>query len=289
MSWGRPTPWAGSTAYARPTTSTASPRWRRWPPSRTAPISSARAPWSWRSGRASLRSSPGAAVPRRPRKRTFSCPRSGDSHGRSPRHCSKRESWCGTAPPWAFRGTSGSLSDDPKTIRGFSRSSTRLWQAADAKRTAGLGILCLLEHPDPLREGDEKLVGQVGHVAQQDLKVLPVYDEHPQRSGRAHGDRARAAIEQAHLPEEVAGLEEVPLLARLLDRGGAVDEHEELVARLSGPRQRGPRRHLDHARDVGDRAELLLAAVGEERHLLEMGHLLVVAHAGSGGLGPAER
>src|SRR5207245_3136666 len=49
------------------------------------------------------------------------------------------------------------------------------------------------------------------------------------------------------------------------------------------------RGYLDHAGDVGDRAELLLAAVREERHVLEMGDLLVMAHARPGGLGPAKR
>src|SRR5215471_7440170 len=146
-----------------------------------------------------------------------------------------------------------------------------------------------LQHANPTGESDEQTLGQLGHLTQHFLKVLPIDHEHAQRRGRPHRDGPRPAVEQTHLAEEIPGTQEGPLLARLLHGGGTVDDHEELVAGLPGARERGSRRHLHHPRDVGECPELLLGAIGEQRHVLEVANLLVVAHARPRGLGATER
>src|SRR4029450_563508 len=107
-------------------------------------------------------------------------------------------------------------------------------------------MLRSLESANPAGERDEKLLGQVGNLAQDALEVLPVDHEHAQGGRGAHRDRARTAVEQAHLAEEIARPEEYPLLAWLLHRRRAVEDDEELVAGLAGPRARSARGHLDH-------------------------------------------
>src|SRR2546426_961707 len=74
---------------------------------------------------------------------------SGGLPGASPDHHRATRRQC--SPP----GDPGSNSGSP--LSGIARGS---------------GLLGLLQHPDALREGDEQLVGQVGHVSQQGLEVL---------------------------------------------------------------------------------------------------------------------
>src|SRR5262249_38139837 len=118
-----------------------------------------------------------------------------------------------------------------------------------------------LQHADAPRERDEETLSQLGHFTQHLLEVLPIDHEHAQRRRCPHGHSPRPAIEQAHLAEEIAGTQERPLLAGLLHRRRAVDDHEELVPGLTGTRERGSRGHFHHPRDVGERAELSLGAV----------------------------
>jgi len=63
------------------------------------------------------------------------------------------------------------------------------------------------------------------------------------------------------------------------DESRAVDDDEELVARLARAREDGALRHLHDRRDVGDRAELAQAAILEEGHALEVPDLLVAGGA----------
>ena len=66
-----------------------------------------------------------------------------------------------------------------------------------------------------------------------------------------------------------------PLLRRRHHERCAVDDDEELVARLARAGEDGALGHLDDRRDVGDGAELAQAAVLEERHALQVGDFLV--------------
>src|SRR2546426_11117373 len=90
-----------------------------------------------------------------------------------------------------------------------------------------------------------------------------------------HGRRAGLAVEQAHLAEERAGLHAVPLLGRERHERRAVDDDEELVARLARTGEDGALRHLHDCGDVGHGAELAQAAVFEERNALEVRDFLV--------------
>src|SRR5439155_2443895 len=77
----------------------------------------------------------------------------------------------------------------------------------------------------------------------------------------------------------LAGLDSMPFLGRERDESRAVDDDEELVARLARAREDGALRHLHDRRDVGDRAELAQAAILEEGHALEVPDLLVAGGA----------
>src|SRR2546426_6271391 len=94
-----------------------------------------------------------------------------------------------------------------------------------------------------------------------------------------HGRRAGLAVEQAHLAEERAGLHAVPLLGRERHERRAVDDNEELVARLARTGEDGALRHLHDCGDVGHGAELAQAAVLEERNALEVSDFLVAGDA----------
>src|SRR5215470_3994786 len=150
-------------------------------------------------------------------------------------------------------------------------------------------MLRSLQRTNAPGERDEEALGQLGHFAQHLLEVLPIDHEHAQRRRRPHRDGPRPAVEQAHLAEEIARTQERSFLARLLHRGRAVDDHEEFVPGLTGARERRSRGHFHYPRDVGERPELFLRAVREQRHVLEVADFLVVAHAGPRGLGAAKR
>jgi hypothetical protein len=58
---------------------------------------------------------------------------------------------------------------------------------------------------------------------------------------RLHGGRAREAVQQRQLAEEVAGLQPHRSLARLAHAGDPIQDHVEAVAGVAHPHDRGER------------------------------------------------
>src|SRR3989449_1396985 len=141
------------------------------------------------------------------------------------------------------------------------------------------GAARLLDLSDAPRERHEDLFGESRDLLEEAPEVGAVDDEKPQVSLRLHGRRAGLAVEQAHLAEERAGLHAVPLLGRERHERRAVDDDEELVARLARTGEDGALRHLHDCGDVGHGAELAEAAVLEERNALEVSDFLVAGDA----------
>ena len=92
-------------------------------------------------------------------------------------------------------------------------------------------------------------------------------DEEADRCIRDDGRRPRAPIQQAHLAEELAGVDGHVLFGGHHDSRGPIKEQEELVARLAGTSQDGASRDVEDPGDLGDTPELSLAAGLKERGL----------------------
>ena len=90
-----------------------------------------------------------------------------------------------------------------------------------------------------LGERGQEALGQLGRLAEQGGEVAALDDEQAQRRLGDDAGRARAAVEQAHLAEVLAGLQPRALARGDLDAGAAVEDQEELLA---GLRRRGPAR-----------------------------------------------
>src|ERR1051326_2541344 len=133
-----------------------------------------------------------------------------------------------------------------------------------------------LELPQAARQHDEDRASQLRHFGEERLEIAAKDDEQPHVGLGAHGGRARLAVEEAHLAEELAGAEADALAPRHVDHRRAVEDEEELLARLAHAREHGPRRHLDHARDRRHRLQLLLRAVREDVDLLQVADLFVL-------------
>src|SRR5581483_11563867 len=91
-------------------------------------------------------------------------------------------------------------------------------------------------------------------------------DEQARRLRGRHGRVARRAGEQRHLAEEPAGADRVDhrAVASHLDRAGRHDD--ELVRVRALPHELHPGRHVDQVGRLGDRLELVVVAMREERH-----------------------
>jgi len=132
-----------------------------------------------------------------------------------------------------------------------------------------------LELADAAREIHEHLLRQLGHLPQELPEIHATDHEHAQIRLGLHGGRARLAVEQAHLTEELARAETVALVHRQGHQRRAVDDDEELVPGLALTREDRPFRDLDDLRDVGDGAKLAQAAGLEDGHTLEIPDLLL--------------
>src|SRR5262249_48874203 len=131
----------------------------------------------------------------------------------------------------------------------------------------------------PVGEGRQHLELDGRHVPHQ-LAEGPVRDDQQQHGpGGRDGRRARPFRDQCDLAEEVARSERADLAAVPADVRCAVDEHEELAARIALTRQDLARGHVDLVGDPGDLAELLLRAAGKERNALQkLGFRIAMEH-----------
>ena len=80
----------------------------------------------------------------------------------------------------------------------------------------------------------------------------------------------RRLVEQRQLAERLAGSDGRDLAALPRDPGGALDDHEELLARLPFGNERFAGRHLHVLRPPGHQLEVLPGAGREQRDLLQV-------------------
>src|SRR5262249_42012726 len=100
-----------------------------------------------------------------------------------------------------------------------------------------------------------------------------------QRGLGEHAGRARAAVEEAHLAEVLAGAQARALAGRDLDTRVAVEDEEEVVAGRTDAGQDGVGRDLENLADLGDPLELLARAALQQAHFLQARHAIVLADA----------
>src|SRR5262245_19207029 len=151
-----------------------------------------------------------------------------ESNAAAPRaHDPPRTTATTTGTSASRRATAGATGGSPGTAK----------SPAD-ERGSGLPPDGGLDAADALGRGDEDVLDQARNLAEERVEVPPADHEHAHRRLGDHRGAARLAVEQAHLAEVVAGAELVLLLRGHLDAGRAVQDEEELVARLARAGQR---------------------------------------------------
>src|SRR5436309_23194 len=103
------------------------------------------------------------------------------------------------------------------------------WGSERARRASG--VQRVLEVSETTREVHQHLLGELRDFPQELPEIRATDHEDAQVGLRLHRGRARLAVQQAHLAEELARAETMALVHRDRHQRRTVDDDEELVPR----------------------------------------------------------
>src|SRR5512144_142060 len=179
--------------------------------------------------------------------------------------------WSATSRRYVIRPSSST-----SPYEGPGRSSASAGCRSQPRRGCPETFRLLLGLSNPSRQRRQQGLSEPGNVLEKDGEVPAADDEQAHRRVRDDRRRPRPPIQQAHLAEDLAGVQGHVLLGGHVDSRGPVYDQEEFVPGLAGPGQNGVSRDVEDPGDLGDTPELSLAAPLEERDFLESFNLVVL-------------